>query len=241
MKITIVNNELAFDETAAWRIVNQIVSKKDSVICLSTGRTTRNIHRKVVQIYRESSLDTSQITLTGVDEVVNVPREYAGACYTMLRNEIVDDIGIKQDNFLMFPTVSEDFDKVCKEIKSELDRRGGIDLLILGLGENGHLGFNQPGTPFDSSAWVTEMNADLEERIRRETNTPKEVWLGGVTLGLKDIMNAKRIILVAKGSNKSDAVKKMICGPLTEEHPASILRLHPDCEYLLDKDSASEL
>ena len=241
MKITVLKNESIFDETAAWRIVNQIITRKDSVICLSTGRTTGNMHRKVVEIYRNSVFDTSALTITGVDEVVNVPREYAGACYTMLRNEIVDVLEIREENFLMLPTVSEDFEKSCEAFKSELERRGGIDLLILGLGENGHLGFNQPGTSFDSTAWVTEMNTELEERIRRETRTPADIWLGGVTLGLKDIMNAKRIILVAKGANKAEAVRKMIRGPLTEDHPASILRLHPDCEYLLDTEAAAEL
>jgi len=241
MKITIVNNERIFDETAAWRIVNQIIAKKDSVICLSTGRTTGNMHRKVVDIYRESDFDTSCLTITGVDEVANVPREYAGACYTMLLNEIVDGLEIKEENFLMLPTISTDFKKACADFKAALEKRGGIDLLILGLGENGHLGFNQPGTSFDSTAWVTEMNIELEERIRRETQTPEGTWLGGVTLGLKDIMNAKRIILVAKGAAKAEAVRKMIKGPLTEDHPASILRLHPDCEYLLDKEAASEL
>lgn len=241
MKITIVDNEQIFDETAAWRIVNQMVSKKDSVICLSTGRTTGNMHRKVAEICKVSSFDTSRLTITGVDEVVNVPREYSGACYTMLWNEIVKDIDIKEENFIMLPTISDDFDKACKEFLEEIGRRGGIDLLILGLGENGHLGFNQPGTSFDSSAWVTKMNEELEERIRRETQTPQEVMLGGVTLGLKDIMQARKIILVAKGANKAESVKKMLRGPLTEAHPASILRLHPDCEYLLDKAAASEL
>lgn len=241
MKITIVDNEQIFDETAAWRIVNQIISKKDSVICLSTGRTTCNMHRKVAEIYKTSSFDTSRLTITGVDEVVNVPKEYSGACYTMLRNEIVKDIDIKEENFIMLPTVSDDFNKACKDFLEEIERRGGIDLLILGLGENGHLGFNQPGTSFDSSAWVTKMNEELEERIRRETQTPPEVMLGGVTLGLKDIMQARKIILVAKGTNKAESVRKMLRGHLTEDHPASILRLHPDCEYLLDKAAAAEL
>lgn len=241
MNITITPDEQSFDEVAARRIIGQIVSKKDSVICLSTGRTTGNMHRRIVEIYRDSAFDTSEVTITGVDEVVNVPKDYSGACYTMLRNEIAEGLEIKDENFIMLPTISDDFEKECTCFMKELERRGGIDLLILGLGENGHLGFNQPGTSFGSTARVTEMNAELEERIRRETKTPPEVWLGGVTLGLKDIMQAKKIILVAKGNGKAESVRKMIEGPLTEEHPASILRLHPDCEYLLDKAAASKL
>jgi len=105
--------------------------------------------------------------------------------------------------------------------------------LILGLGENGHLGFNQPGSPLGGETWVTQMNTELEERIRRETNTPPEKELGGATLGIRNIMQARKIVLVAKGANKADIVRKMLEGPVTPEVPASVLQLHPNCEFLL--------
>ena len=172
---------------------------------------------------------------------MNVPREYAGACYAMLKTEIIDALGIKDENFLMLPTVSDDFGKACRAFQEEIAKRGGIDLLILGLGENGHLGFNQPHSPLGGDAWVTKMNPELEERIRRETHTPPEKELGGVTLGIKNIMQARRIVLVAKGCNKAEAVKQMLEGPVTSDVPASVLQLHPDCEFLLDVASAAKL
>ena len=159
----------------------------------------------------------------------------------MLKTELMDALGVKEDNFLMLPTVSDDFEKACRDFRQEIARRGGIDLLMLGLGENGHLGFNQPGSPFDSETRVTGMHAKLEVRIRRETNTPPEKKLGGITLGIKDIMQARRIVLVAKGANKTDIVREMIEGPVTTEVPASILQLHPNCEFLLDGAAAERL
>ena len=165
--------------------------------------------------------------------MTNVLREYVGACYTMLKTELIDTLGIQEDNFLMLPTVSDNFDKACKLFQQEIESRGGIDLLILGLGENGHLGFNQPGSPLGGETWVTQMNAELEERIRRETNTPPEKELGGATLGIRNIMQARKIVLVAKGANKADIVRKMLEGPVTPEVPASVLQLHPNCEFLL--------
>ena len=141
----------------------------------------------------------------------------------------------------MLPTVSDDFEKACKDFQQEIARRGGIDLLILGLGENGHLGFNQPGNPFDTETWVTDMHAELEVRIRKETNTPPEKKLGGITLGIKNIMQTRRIVLVAKGANKTDIVKEMLEGPVTTDVPASILQLHPNCEFLLDGEAAAKL
>lgn len=241
MKITITKNEREFDCTAAWRIISEMLNNPSSVIGLSTGRTTGNLHRLVGEIYTQYPFDASKVTFFGLDEVVGVPREYFGACYTMLRTELMDALGIAEENFLMLPTECDDFAKACRDFQGEIARRGGIDLLILGLGENGHLGFNQPGSPFEGEAWVTQMNVELEERIRRETNTPPEKELGGATLGIKDIMQARKIVLVAKGANKADIVKKMLTGTITPDVPATILQLHPNCEFLLDEASAARL
>lgn len=241
MKITITGNEQLFDNAAAWRIIGQILRKKDSVIGLSTGRTTGNMHRTVAKIYREHPFDISSVTFFGQDEVVNVPREYSGSCWKMLKTELIDDIGTDDRHFLMLPVKSDNYRKDCMEFTKELDSRGGIDLLIVGIGENGHIGFNQPGSSFGSTCRVSDMYPELEERIRRETCTPDNVSLGGVTLGVKDIMSAKRIVAVAKGANKSDIVKRIVEGPVNEDTPASILQLHPDCELLLDMAASSKL
>ena len=241
VKITICDNESRFDIAAAWRIVGQVIGKNDSVIGLSTGRTTNAMHHLVGKLYNECPFDVSKVTFFGLDEVVNVPRTYSGACYAMLHNEMVDDLGLDDNQLLMLPTMSEDFEKACLDFVADLQKRGGIDLLMLGLGENGHLGFNQPGTPFESEAWVTDMNVELEQRIRRETQTPDDVKLGGVTLGIKNIMHARHIVLVAKGKNKAAIVKQMLQGPITTDVPASVLQLHPNCEFLLDAEAASML
>lgn len=241
MKITIVKNEKIFDQEAASRIVNQICDKPSSVIGLSTGRTTGNIHRLVCKLHSEINFNVANVTFFGLDEVTNVPREYAGACYTMLRTEIIDGLGIDDDHFLMLPTCSDDFERECLNFRNELNRRGGIDLLILGLGENGHLGFNQPGSPLNGVATTSLMDECLEKRIRKETATPEGIHLGGVTLGLRDIMHAHRIVLVAKGENKCKEVKRMLTGPIDSDCPASVLQLHPNCEFLLDELAAAKI
>lgn len=237
--ITITTDERAFDCTAAWRVIGTLLANPGAVIGLSTGRTTGNMHRLIAEIYQHYPFNVSQATFFGLDEVTNVPRTYAGACYTMLRNELINALGVAENQFLMLPTQCEDFKKACADFRQEINRRGGIDLLILGLGENGHLGFNQPGSPLGGKAWVTQMNTELEERIRRETNMPPDVALGGATLGLADIMQARRIVLVAKGAHKAAIVKEMLEGPVTPKIPASVLQLHPACEFLLDREAAA--
>ena len=234
--ITIANTEQEFDILAASRVIDQITASAKSVIGLSTGRTTGNMHRIIAERQKKEGFDVSETTFFGIDEITNVPREYYGACYTMLKTELIDDMKVKEENFLVLPVSSDDFDQSCKDFVDELNRRGGIDLLILGLGENGHLGFNQPYSPFEKEAWVTDMNPELTDRVCREVGEGGDYK--GITLGLKMIMKAKKIILVAKGTNKAIAVKCMLKGEVSTEFPASILQMHPNCEFLLDKSAA---
>ncbi|MDR3140692.1 MAG: glucosamine-6-phosphate deaminase [Tannerellaceae bacterium] len=241
LSITIATNEKEFDRMAAWRITGEILNNPKAVIGLSTGQTTRNMYAIISDIYKLYPFDVSSVTLFGVDEVANVSRAYDGACYTMLRKQLIDTLGVRPENFIMPPTLSDDFERECRLFQEELEKRGGVDLQILGLGANGHLGFNQPGTPFESETWLSDMDEVLEERIRKETGTPPGKKLGGLTLGVKNIMHARKILLVAKGSHKAGIVKKMLEGPVDAAIPASVLQLHPNCEFLLDQEAASQL
>ncbi|HTH56044.1 MAG TPA: glucosamine-6-phosphate deaminase [Cyclobacteriaceae bacterium] len=241
MKITVTKNEREFDVAAAWRIIAQMLEKPDAVIGLSTGQTTTNMHAIVSEIHAKFPFDVSQVTFFNVDELTNLPREYAGSCYTMIKNQIAAPLGISEENFIMPPTLSDDFEREAKLFEDSLAARGGADLQMLGLGANGHIGINQPGTPFESETWVSPMDPDFEARVRRETNVPKDHVLGGLTRGIKNIMHSRKLILVVKGAHKADMVKKAIHGPVTTAIPASVVQLHPNCEILLDADAASKL
>ncbi len=234
-------SETDFDRAAAERIAGEMRANPRAVVGLSTGRTTARMHALVCEMYRAEPFDTSRITIFGVDEVTGVDRHYAGACYTMLKTEIIDALDIRPENFIMPPTRSDDSERECRDFEAAIEARGGVDIQVLGLGTNGHLGFNQPGTPFESTARISEMDAELEERIRRETSTPSEVHLGGITLGLRSIMHSRRILLAAKGAGKAEIVRRILEGPVTTDAPGSILQLHPACEFLLDTESAKLL
>ncbi len=241
MKITITATERDFDIAAAWRIITQMLLKSDSVIGLSTGQTTIGMHRVVSEIFRQYPFDVSRITLFNVDELTNLPREYSGSCYTMIKTQLADPLGIPEENFIMPPTMSYDFEEECILFEKRLAERGGADLQMLGIGSNGHIGINQPGTPFESETWVSPMDPDFEARVRRETNVPPETVLGGLTRGIKNIMYTRKLILVAKGAHKAEIIKKAILGPVTTDIPASVVQLHPDCEILLDAAAASQI
>ena len=241
MKITITANEQQFDQTAAWRIIAQILEKPDSVIGLSTGQTTIGMHGIVSQIHARDPFDVSRVTFFNVDELTNLPREYAGSCYTMIRRQLIGPLGIREENFIMPPTLSDDFEAEARLFERRLAERGGADLQMLGIGSNGHIGINQPGTPFESETWVSPMDPDFEARVRRETQVPEHIVLGGLTRGIRNIMYTRKLVLVAKGAHKAEIIEKAILGPVTTDIPASVVQLHPNCEILLDAAAAERI
>lgn len=241
MKITITKDENEFDITAAWRIIAQMLRKTDAVIGLSTGQTTINMHRIVSDIHKRYPFNVSGITLFNVDELTNLPREYAGSCYTMIKNQIAGPLGIPEENFIMPPTMSNNFEKEAQLFEQRLAERGGADLQMLGIGVNGHIGINQPGTPFESETWVSPMDPEFEARVRRETQVPPETKLGGLTRGIRNIMHTRKLILIAKGAHKADIIEQAILGPVTTDIPASVVQLHPDCEILLDAAAGAKI
>jgi len=241
MKITITKNEQEFNITAAWRIIAQMLEKPNAVIGLSTGQTTMDMHAIVSEIYTKYPFDVSRITLFNVDELTNLPREYAGSCYTMILNQIAGPLGIPEENFIMPPTLSGDFEAEALLFEKRIAEHGGADLQMLGIGSNGHIGINQPGTPFESETWVSPMDPDFEARVRRETEVPPETELGGLTRGIKNIMHTRKLILIAKGAHKAEIIEKAILGPVTTDIPASVVQLHPNCEILLDAEAGARI
>jgi glucosamine-6-phosphate deaminase len=241
MKITITKSEREFDVTAAWRIIGQMLEKASAVIGLSTGQTTIGMHRIVSEIHAAYPWDVSRITLFNVDELTNLPREYAGSCYTMIHTQIAGPIGIPEANFIMPPTLSADFEAEARLFEQRLASRGGADLQMLGIGWNGHIGINQPGTPFESETWVSPMDPDFEARVRRETEVPASTVLGGLTRGIKNIMQTRKIVLIAKGAHKAEIIEQAILGPVTTDIPASVVQLHPNCEILLDAAAGARI
>lgn len=241
MNITIASSTSEFYNLVAWRIAAQIITLPDSVIGLATGRTTGGIHRALCDIHGAHPFDVSRVRVFGMDEVTGVSRDYFGSCYYMLLHEVVKPLGIPMEHYIMPPTMSDDLARDGKIFQKAIQDLGGVDLQILGIGENGHIGFNQPGTPFGSETWLSRMDERLDARIRMETNSGPDADLGGLTLGIKDVMRSRKIILAANGANKTEIVRQALLGPVTEDVPSSILQLHPFCEVVLDPEAAAGL
>lgn len=241
MKITIAKSLDDFYKQSAERIASKIIEKPKSIIGLSTGRTTGGIHKALVELYREKPFDTSQVTVFGLDEVTNISRECKASCYWLLLNQVVEPLGIPLSNFIMPDPFAKDLQRECRKFEDRVSNDNASDLQMLGIGENGHIGFNQPGTLFGSTTWISYLDDSLYERLRRENNIAPDVKMGGLTLGIKNIMWSKKIVLVASGKNKADIIEKALFGPVSENVPASVLQLHPDCEAILDPEAAQQI
>lgn len=241
MQIVFADSENDFYEKAALRIAEEIRKNPTAKIGLSTGRTTRGVHEALVRIHRDSPFDCSQVTVFGIDEITNMSRECKASCYYILLHEVAEPLGIPVENFKMPDPMAKDLEEQCRWFEETVMSEGGPDFIFLGLGENGHLGFNQPGTPFGQNTWLSFMDDSLDERLRRENNIPDDVRMGGLTLGIRNLMQSKRLVMAANGKNKTEIAKKMVSGPVTEDVPASILQLHPCCEVILDPEAAEKL
>ena len=230
-----------FYEACAEKLAGQLRSKPAAVIGLSTGRTTGGIHQAFVRLHSEEGFDVSGAFFFGLDEVTGVSPDYQGSCVHMLLSEFIRPLGLPDDRLLMLPTHSDDWTSECLSFRERLSALGGIDLLLLGLGENGHLGFNQPGTPFTQRAFASKMDKALERRIRDETQTPDGEFLGGATLGTADILESRALLLCANGENKAEILKKALYGEITEAVPASVLQRFDGLTVICDSGAASQL
>jgi 6-phosphogluconolactonase/Glucosamine-6-phosphate isomerase/deaminase len=121
----------------------------------------------------------------------------------MIKTQLCDNLNIPEEHFIMPPTMSDDFERECREFENAIEKEGGADLQMLGIGWNGHIGINQPGTPFESTTWVSPMDPIFEAKVRKETGVDENYPLGGLTLGIKNIMHTRKIVLIAKGKQKS--------------------------------------
>lgn len=239
MKLVTVDKGSEVDMLAAGLAVEQM--KNGGVIGLSTGRTTGGMHAALSKMYAENPFDISGVTFFDVDEVTGIDETNPWACCAKLRHEVLDALNVSDDAFVHFTTSPQDSGLPLDDVHQKLAAKGGVDLLFLGLGENGHLGFNQPGTPFDSRTRLSVMDEGLERRIKEDCGFSDEVKLGGITLGLADIMEARRIVVVVKGDSKSDILAQILEGPLTTDVPASILRKHDDVTFIADSEAISKL
>ena len=237
MKIIITKNYEELSARAAEIMLGVVKQNPKAVLGLATGTTPLGLYAKMIADHRENGTDYSQIRTVNLDEYKDLPKTHEQSYAYFMKKNLFEGLGIA-------PEQTNIEDGTAKDEKSECARYDALleelprDIQLLGLGSNGHIAFNEPGTPFGSGTHVVTLAESTVKDNARLFGDISEVPRKAYTMGIKQIMQAKKILILASGANKAEAVYKMVKGEVTEEVPASILQLHPDCILIADETAA---
>lgn len=227
-------------QVATRLVARQVREKPDSVLGLATGGTPLPLYESLTRMHREEGLDFSGITTFNLDEYVGLDPDHPASYHHYMEEHFFSQVNIRAERIHIPNGMSSDIPSHCEEYEAAIQRAGGIDLQLLGLGSDGHIGFNEPGSSFGS---LTRIKS-LTERTRKDNArffSSTEVPLHVITMGLGTIMQTRMCMLLAFGETKAAAVAAAVEGPVTASLPASLLQFHPRVKVLLDTASASML
>ncbi len=241
MKIYCGENYKEMSRKAANIISAQIITKSDCVLGLATGSTPIGTYDQLVEWYEKGDLDFSEVTSVNLDEYKGLSGENDQSYRYFMNKHLFDRVNIDKSRTFVPNGLEEDSQKACEEYNEIIHRVGGIDLQLLGLGHNGHIGFNEPGDAFEKETHcvnLTERTIEANKRFfEKESDVPRQAY----TMGIKTIMQAKKVLVIVSGEEKADIVYKAFAGPITPEVPASVLQLHNDVTLVGDKAALGKL
>lgn len=226
---------------AAGVIAAQVIVKPDSVLGLATGGTPVGTYAQLVEWYNRGDLDFADITTVNLDEYRGLPRTNEQSYWYFMHDNLFNHVNIKPERINLPNGENLDAEAACAQYNEILHSVGAIDLQLLGIGSDGHIGFNEPADHFPLETHCVELEESTIEDNKRFFANKDEVPRQAYTMGIKTIMQAKKVLMVANGKNKAEIIKKAFFGPVTPEVPASILQMHPDFILVADEDALSEI
>lgn len=237
MKIVVANQE-KLSELIAEEFIKQVNQKANSVLGLATGTSPLGVYANLIKANKEGRVSFKKVATFNLDEYIGLDGSHNQSYRYFMNTNLFDHIDIDK-NMTHVLKGTGDYLDYANNYDKEIAKFGGIDLQILGIGSDGHIAFNEPGTSFDSLTHVAELAESTIVDNSRLFNDISEVPTKAVTMGLKSIMNAKKIVLIATGKNKAKAIFNLIKGEISEEVPCSILKKHNDCTIYVDEDAYS--
>lgn len=241
MKIISVKNYEELGKKAAAIIASYVIQKPDSVLGLATGSTPLSTYKNLIQLYKDGFVDFSRIKTANLDEYKGLERSNPQSYYYFMNTNLFDHINIDKANTHIPDGTVEDALLECSNYENLIEELGGVDLQLLGLGHNGHIGFNEPDSSFSKSTHCVDLAESTIKANARFFEHIEEVPTKAYTMGIATIMKAKRILILVSGKDKANIVKKAFFGDIKPEVPASILQVHPDVILIADEDALSEV
>ncbi|KHM51813.1 glucosamine-6-phosphate deaminase [Anaerovibrio lipolyticus DSM 3074] len=241
MRVLITDSYDQMGLEAAKIVAGQIYLKPNSVLGLATGSTPLSMYERLVAVHRTVGLDFSEVTTFNLDEYIGMGPDNPQSYHYFMQKHFFKHINIKPENVHIPNGMAQDVIAEGERYEQLIAAKGGIDLQVLGIGQNAHIGFNEPDVKFAATTHKVELDEETILANSRFFNNVDEVPRYAISMGIKTIMMAERVILLANGRNKARAVYKAVCGDVTPEAPASILQLHRDVVVILDKEAAELL
>ena len=224
---------------AANIIAAEIQLKPDCVLGLATGSSPIGTYKELIAKFESGDLDFSQVRTVNLDEYVGLDKDHDQSYAYFMRTNLFDHVNIDQTNCNIPSGMNPNAEEECARYDAVLESFGGADLQLLGLGPNGHVGFNEPGDAFVKGTNKVELTASTIDANQRFFATREDVPTHAYTMGIGAIMTAKRVLMVANGKNKAQAIKDCFFGPIKPQAPGSILQLHPDFILVADEEALS--
>lgn len=232
----IIKDKQEIDELVAQEILNLVHQKPNCILGLATGSSPLGVYKKLVEAYENHQVSFKEVKSFNLDEYVGLDENHPQSYRYFMNHNLFDHIDIKKENTHV-PTGIGNLADHCQNYDEQILAAGGIDLQLLGIGSDGHIAFNEPDTPFDSLTHIAKLAHSTIVDNSRFFASIDEVPVEAVTMGLQSIMRAKKILLIATGANKADAIYRLLHDPISEALPCSILKNHPDATIYVDEDA----
>lgn len=241
MKIIKTTDYKELSKVAADLIANQMKEKPNSVLGLATGSSPIGTYQELIEKNKKGEIDFSQITTVNLDEYRGLPRSNDQSYYYFMNDQLFNHVNIDKARTHVPNGEVEDAEEECGRYEALIDSLGGVDLQLLGLGHNGHIGFNEPADAFAKVTNCVDLKESTIEANARFFASIDDVPRQAYTMGIGTIMKAKKIVVVVNGTGKASIVKNAFTGPVTPQVPASILQFHPDVTVVCDAEAYAEL
>ena len=247
MLVVVKKNHEEVSREAARVVSNMLREKPSSVMGLATGSTPLDLYNELIRMYKEEGLDFSKVTTFNLDEYIGLPPSHPESYHYFMYENLFKHINVPE-RFIHVPSGMVDVSEVhrinrfCEWYEEQIVRFGGIDLQLLGIGVNGHIGFNEPGSSLGSRTRIKTLSENTrKDNSRFFDNDLDQVPKYAITMGIGTILDSKIILLIASGKNKAKAIKYTVEGPITGQVPASAMQMHKRAILIVDEDAAAQL
>lgn len=241
MLVEIVSDKDTMSKRAAAIVAAQIRNKPDSVIGFATGSTPLGLYNELVRLHREEGLSFAKVTTFNLDEYIGLPPTHDQSYHYFMWKNLFSQVDVTREKVHIPDGMADNIERFCEWYERQIEKVGGIDLQILGIGANGHLAFNEPGSSLGSRTRIKTLTETTVRDNARFFDDPNQVPRYAITMGIGTIMESHRLLLLASGEGKAEAIRATLEGPVTAMFPATIVQMHRYAYVLVDKAAASKL